>query len=64
MVNELIQPTSVIPSHANEVATESGEVIPNIKTDEFVKAIDMPAYIPLSGQTIEFDSTGQCVAGC
>ncbi|MBE9044258.1 MBL fold metallo-hydrolase [Pleurocapsales cyanobacterium LEGE 10410] len=64
VINELIQPTSVIPSHANEVATENGEIIPDTKTDEFVNAINMPAYIPLSGQTIEFDSTGQCVAGC
>ena len=64
VVNELIQPTSVIPSHANEVATESGKVIPDTKTAEFIKAIDMPAYIPLSGQTMEFDSTGQCIAGC
>ncbi len=64
VVNELIQPTSVIPSHANEVATESGKVISDTKTDEFIKAIDMSAYVPLSGQTIEFDSTGQCIAGC
>ena len=64
VVNELIQPTSVIPSHANEVATESGEVIPDTKTAEFIEAIDVPAYIPLSGRTVEFDSTGQCIAGC
>lgn len=64
VINELIQPTSVIPSHANEVATEEGKIIPDTKTDEFVRATNIPAYIPLSGQTMEFDSTGQCVAGC
>lgn len=64
VVNELIQPTSVIPSHANEVATENGKIIPNTKTDKFVNAIEMPAYIPLSGQTMEFDNQGECVAGC
>ena len=64
VVNELIQPTSVIPSHANEVATEDGQIIPDTKTDKFVDATNIPAYIPLSGQTMEFDSTGQCVAGC
>ena len=64
VVNELIQPTSVIPSHANEVATEDGQIIPDTKTDKFIDATNIPAYIPLSGQTMEFDSTGQCVAGC
>ncbi len=64
VVNELIMPTSVIASHANEVATEEGKIIPDTKTDRFVKATNMPSYIPLSGQTMEFDSTGQCVAGC
>ena len=64
VVNELIQPTSVIPSHANEVATENGQIIPDTKTDKFVNATDISTYIPLSGQTMEFDSTGQCVAGC
>ena len=64
VVNKLIQPTSVIPSHANEVATEDGIIIPDTKTDRFVNAANMPVYIPLSGQTMEFDSTGQCVAGC
>ena len=64
VVNELIQPASVIPSHANEVATKDGKIIPNTKTDRFVNATNMPTYLPLSGQTMEFDSKGQCVAGC
>ena len=64
VVNELIQPASVIPSHANEVATKKGEIIPDTKTDEFVNASNMPVYIPLSGQTMEFDSAGECVDGC
>ena len=64
VVNELIEPTSVIPSHANEVATEKGEIIIDTRTDEFVNATNVPAYLPLSGQTMEFSSTGECVAGC
>ena len=64
VVNELIEPTSVIASHANEAATEEGKLIPGTKTEEFIKATEMPVYIPLSGQTMEFDGSGQCVAGC
>ena len=64
VINELIQPTSVIPSHANEVATEMGRVVPDTKTAEFVNATEVPAYIPLSGQIMEFNSQEECVAGC
>lgn len=64
VVNELVKPKSVIASHANEVTTKEGKVIPGTKTDEFIKATNMPVYIPLSGQTMEFNGLGQCVAGC
>lgn len=64
VIDELIQPTSVIPSHANEVATEMGRVLSDTKTAEFVNATEVPVYIPLSGQTMEFNSQGECVAGC
>ncbi|VEP13306.1 putative Zn-dependent hydrolases of the beta-lactamase fold [Hyella patelloides LEGE 07179] len=64
VVNELVKPQSVIASHANEAATEEGKIIPGTKTDEFIKATEIPVYIPLSGQTIEFDGSGGCVAGC
>ena len=64
VVNELVKPQSVIASHANEEATSEGKVIPGTKTDEFVKATNIPVYIPLSGQTMEFDGSGQCVVGC
>lgn len=64
VINELIKPTSAIASHANEAATENGKVIAETKTDEFIKATNIPVYVPLSGQTLEFDGTGQCVAGC
>ena len=64
VVNELIQPKSVIASHANEEATKEGKVILGTNTDQFVKATNMPVHIPLSGQTMEFDSVGRCVVGC
>jgi len=64
VVNELVKPASVIPSHANEIGTVDGKVRPGSKTEAFVKAARMPVHVPLSGHTMEFDSAGQCVAGC
>jgi L-ascorbate metabolism protein UlaG (beta-lactamase superfamily) len=64
VINELVKPASVIPSHANEVGTVGGKVRPGSKTEAFVKAVKVPAYIPLSGKTMEFDAAGKCTAGC
>jgi L-ascorbate metabolism protein UlaG (beta-lactamase superfamily) len=64
VINELIQPASVIASHANELATENGEVIAGTKTATFVDATEVPVHLPLSGRTMEFDQAGTCVAGC
>ena len=64
VVNELVKPTSVIASHANEAGTEGGKVRPGSKTETFMKAAKMPVYVPLSGKTMEFDSGGKCTAGC
>ena len=64
VINELVKPASVIASHANEVATKGGKVLPGTKTDTFVKAVKVPVHIPLSGKTMEFNSAGICVAGC
>ena len=64
VINDLVQPASVIPSHANEVATKDGKVLPGTKTDTFLKAVKVPAYVPLSGKAMEFDAGGKCAAGC
>ena len=64
VVNELVQPASVIPSHANEAGTLGGKVRPGSKTEAFVKAARMPVHVPLSGITMEYDAGGKCVAGC
>jgi L-ascorbate metabolism protein UlaG (beta-lactamase superfamily) len=64
VVNELVKPRSVIASHANEPATEGGKLRPDTKTAAFQRAARMPVYVPLSGQTMEFDGKGKCVAGC
>ena len=64
VINELVKPASVIASHANEVGTKGGKVVPGSKTDRFMKAVKVPVYVPLSGKTMEFDATGKCAAGC
>ncbi len=64
IVNDLVKPASVIPSHANEAGTVDGKVRPGSKTEAFIKAVKVPAHVPLSGHTMEFDGTGTCVKGC
>lgn len=64
VVNELIKPAAVIPSHANEVATKDGIVIPGTKTATFLAAVTVPSHLPLSGRAMAFDGDGVCVEGC
>lgn len=64
VINDLVKPRSVIPSHANEAATAGGLVIPGTLTETFINAVKVPAHLPLSGRTMEFDGGGKCVAGC
>lgn len=64
VINDLVKPASVIASHANEVGTVQGKVRAGSKTEAFMKAVKVPVHIPLSGKTMEFDSSGKCTAGC
>ena len=64
VINDLVKPNSVIASHANEVATTGGKVLPGTRTEAFLKAVKVHAHVPLSGKTMEFDSAGSCIAGC
>lgn len=64
VINELVKPVSVIASHANEVATRGGKVLPGTRTETFMKAVKVPVYVPLSGKTMSFDGGGKCVSGC
>jgi len=64
VINELVRPNAVIPSHANEVATQNGEVLPDTRTAAFIAAVDVPVHLPLSGRTMAFDGNGTCVDGC
>jgi len=64
VINELVQPNTVIASHANEAATEGGKVLPGTKTATFIEAVEVPVHLPLSGMTMEFDGDANCTAGC
>ena len=64
VINDLVKPTSVIPSHANQASTMNGKVIAGSRTAQFIAATKVPAHVPLSGKTMEFDGTGKCVGGC
>lgn len=64
VINELVKPNAVIPSHANEVATKDGKTIAGTRTDIFTKASAVPVHLPLSGRTMEFDASGKCQSGC
>ncbi|MDG6772747.1 MBL fold metallo-hydrolase [Thiomicrorhabdus sp. ZW0627] len=64
VINDLVKPTSVIPSHANEEATLDGKVLPHTRTKTFIEATDVPVHVPFSGITMSFDSNGKCIAGC
>lgn len=64
VINELVKPNAVIASHANEMATKDGKLLPNTKTATFKNATTVPVYLPLSGRTMEFDGDGKCQAGC
>jgi len=64
VINEMVKPAEVILSHANEVATKGGKVVPDSRTDTFIKAAKVPAHVPLSGKTMTFDGRGKCVSGC
>lgn len=64
VINELVKPNSVIASHANEVATRNGKVLPGTRSEMFVKAVNVQVHLPLSGRTMEFNGSGRCVSGC
>ena len=64
VINELVKPNAVIASHANEMVTKDGKLLPNTKTATFEDATKVPVYLPLSGKVMEFDGDGKCRSGC
>jgi L-ascorbate metabolism protein UlaG (beta-lactamase superfamily) len=64
VANVLVQPRSVIASHANEQATQDGLVRAGTKTQAFVQDTRAAVLVPLSGRTMAFDGTAACASGC
>lgn len=63
-INDLLKPASVIFTHVNEAATEGGRPRANTQTAALMKQVKAPAYLAISGRTMEFDGKGKCVSGC
>ncbi len=64
VINNLVKPESVIPSHANQPSTKGGVVIPGTRVDTFSKLVKASVHVPISGRTMSFNKKGKCVAGC
>lgn len=64
VINNLIKPKSVIPSHANQPSTRGGVVIAGSRTDIFMKKSNASVHVPISGRSMSFNEKGKCVAGC
>lgn len=64
VINDLVRPNAVIASHANEAATEKGQVLDGTRTRQFVSLSSVPVHIPLSGKTMSFDGNARCTEGC
>ncbi|MEJ2456351.1 MAG: MBL fold metallo-hydrolase [Candidatus Thiodiazotropha sp.] len=64
VINDLVKPASVIPSHANEAATREGKLLSGTRTAQFMQAVKVPVYLPFSGRVMSFSSDGRCASGC
>ena len=65
VINDWVQPATVIASHVNEGATAGGKVPPESRTRKFIDLVrGRPVYPALSDKTMEFDGNAKCVAGC
>ena len=64
VINELLQPASVIITHANEPATEDGMLRSGSRTAALIEQVEVPTHLAISGRTMEFNGQGICVAGC
>lgn len=64
VVNDLIEPESIIASHANQPSTLGGKVIEGTRLAQFKEMSKADVYIPLSGRTMSFNGKGKCTSGC
>ena len=64
VINELIQPASVILTHVNEPATQDGALRPDSRTAAVIEQLAPPTHLAISERTMAFDGQGRCVSGC
>ncbi|WP_299878037.1 MBL fold metallo-hydrolase [uncultured Cocleimonas sp.] len=64
VVNKLIKPESIIPSHANQPSTAGGKIIEGTRLALFKEQSEAAVHVPLSGRTMSFDGSGKCTEGC
>lgn len=64
VINDLIEPESVIASHANQPSTSGGKVIEGTRLAQFKEMSKADVHVPLSGRTMSFDGHGKCTSGC
>lgn len=65
VIQYLIRPTTVMPSHVGEQATSGGKVQGNTRTELFMRYAKAftEIVLPVSDLTLSFDGDGRCV-GC
>lgn len=65
MIERLVRPTTVMPSHVNEDATSGGVLRPGTRVERFAARVRSftEVVLPLSGMVRSFDGAGRCV-GC
>ena len=64
VVNDLIEPESIIASHANQPSTSGGKVIEGTRLAQFKEMSKAEVHVPLSGRTMSFNGKGKCTSGC
>lgn len=62
-IAELVPPTTVIVSHANEAASVGGKGRPGSRTAETSALLRSEVVLALSDRTMDFDGQGRRVAG-
>lgn len=65
VIQHLVRPTTVMPSHVNEQATADGVERPGTRVERFIRQVRSFAdvVLPLSDITRGFDGEGRCI-GC
>ena len=65
IIQYLVKPTTVMPTHVNEEATSGGAVRSNTWTELFIRGARgfADVVLPLSDVTLAFDGDGRCI-GC